>query len=64
MLDSACKHLAAADPKLARIIQRAGRCALRVDRQREPFAALVKSVTYQQLNGVAAETTSAAGELP
>lgn len=44
------------DPVLGALIKRVGPCRLRVDRQREPFAALVRSVTFQQLNGVAAET--------
>ncbi len=41
---------------MARLIERVGPCRLRADRQREPFAALVRSVTFQQLNGTAAET--------
>ena len=43
------------DPVMRRLIRRAGPCALAVDR-RSPYEALVRAVTYQQLNGRAAET--------
>ena len=56
MLHSATTHLSGADVVLGRVIQRVGRCALRVNRKCEPFEALVRSVTYQQLNGTAAAT--------
>lgn len=55
MHEHAIAHLSQ-DPVLCRLIQRVGPCRLRADRQREPFAALVRSVTFQQLNGTAAET--------
>lgn len=56
MLLSAIEHLSGADNVLGELIQRVGGCRLRVNRQREPFDALVRAVTYQQLNGTAAET--------
>ena len=43
------------DPVMRRLIRRVGPCALAVDR-RSPYEALVRAVTYQQLNGRAAET--------
>ncbi len=49
------RHLAAVDPALGEVIRRVGPCALK-PRKRTPFEALVKSVTYQQLNGTAAAT--------
>ncbi|HMJ90244.1 MAG TPA: DNA-3-methyladenine glycosylase [Candidatus Acidoferrum sp.] len=55
MHERAIEHLSR-DRKLARLIERIGPCGFRVDRKREPFAALVRSVTFQQLHGVAAET--------
>src|SRR4051812_33562909 len=54
MHEQAIEHLSR-DRVLARLIERVGACRLRADRQREPFAALVRSVTFQQLNGTAAE---------
>ncbi len=45
-----------ADGVLAKLIQRVGPCTLKPHTRRTPFQALVKSVTYQQLNGTAAET--------
>jgi DNA-3-methyladenine glycosylase II len=44
------------DPLLAPLIARFGRCRLRCDTDRGPYAALIESVVYQQLNGRAAET--------
>ncbi len=43
------------DPVMRRLIRRVGACGLAVDR-RSPYEALVRAVTYQQLNGRAAET--------
>ena len=43
------------DPMMHRLIDRVGPCGLAVDR-RSPYEALVRAVTYQQLNGRAAET--------
>jgi DNA-3-methyladenine glycosylase II len=52
----ACRALAAADPKLGRLIARVGPCTLRVASTQSPFEALVESIVYQQLNGKAAAT--------
>jgi len=56
MNDHAIQHLVRADKILARLIRKIGPCALRPKRGRPPFQALVRSVTFQQLNGKAAET--------
>jgi len=52
----ACGDLAAADPKLGRLIERAGPFTLRVASAQSPFEALVESIVYQQLHGKAAAT--------
>jgi DNA-3-methyladenine glycosylase II len=52
----AIAQLSAADPKLARLIQRAGPFTLRVASTQSPFEALVESIIYQQLHGKAAAT--------
>src|SRR6185437_2359136 len=52
----ACKELAAADPKLGRLIERAGPFTLRVSSTQTPFEALVESIFYQQFHGKAAAT--------
>jgi DNA-3-methyladenine glycosylase II len=52
ILASLCR----ADKTLARLIKKVGPCTLKPDRRRSPFQALVRSVVYQQLNGVAAGT--------
>jgi DNA-3-methyladenine glycosylase II len=52
----ACRELAAADPKLGRLIERAGPFTLRVASTQSPFEALVESIIYQQLHGKAAAT--------
>ncbi len=49
------RHLRAADPDLALLIGRVGRCRLRVDRAREPYESLVRAIAHQQLHGRAAE---------
>src|SRR5437899_1500685 len=56
MTTEAVQHLVRADKTLARLIKRVGPCRLAPKRKRTPFEALVRSVTYQQLNGTAAET--------
>ena len=56
MNDQAVEHLRCADKVLARLIKKVGPCTLVPKRRRTPFQALVRSVTYQQLNGTAAET--------
>jgi DNA-3-methyladenine glycosylase II len=48
--------LSAADPKLARLIQRVGPFNLRIASAQSPFEALVEAIVYQQLNGKAADT--------
>jgi DNA-3-methyladenine glycosylase II len=52
----ALQQLAAADPKLGRLIQRAGPFTLRVSSTASPFEALAESIIYQQLHGKAAAT--------
>lgn len=52
----ACRELAAADPKLGRLIERAGPFTLRLASTQSPFEALVESIVYQQLHGKAAAT--------
>ncbi len=49
------RHLRSADPDLAILIKRIGRCGLRVDRARQPYESLVRAVAHQQLHGRAAE---------
>lgn len=46
--------LSAADPKLAKLITRAGPFTLRLASQQSPFEALTESIIYQQLHGKAA----------
>ena len=52
----ALEHLSAADPKLAKLIARAGPFTMRVSSGLSPFEALVESIIYQQLHGKAAAT--------
>lgn len=52
----AVRHLSAADPKLARLIQRVGPYALEPKRTTSIFASLAESIVYQQLTGKAAAT--------
>ena len=56
MNESALQHLRRADKVLARIIKQVGPCPIAPRRGVTPYQALVKSVTFQQLNGNAAET--------
>ena len=56
MTPEAVAHLCQADKKLARLIKKVGPCRLEPQTRRAPFQALVRSVTFQQLNGKAAET--------
>jgi DNA-3-methyladenine glycosylase II len=48
--------LSTADPKLGKLIERAGPFKLRVSSTQSPFEALVESIIYQQLHGKAAAT--------
>ena len=52
--DLALRQLAAADPKLGRLIERVGPFALKLKSQHSPFEALLESIIYQQLHGKAA----------
>ena len=51
--------LSAADPKLARLIDRAGPFTMRLASTQSPFEALTESIIYQQLHGKAAATIHA-----
>ncbi len=50
----ACRALAAADPKLGMLMERAGPFTLRLKSQHSPFEALLEAVLSQQLHGTAA----------
>lgn len=52
----ACRELSERDPKLGRLIERAGPFTLRVASTQSPFEALVESIVYQQLHSKAAAT--------
>lgn len=52
----AALHLAAADKKLARLIERVGPCSLEPKPTTSVFASLAESIVYQQLTGKAAAT--------
>jgi len=56
MTPEVLRHLSSTDAVLGRLIQQVGPCLLRPKNQRKPFEALVQSVVYQQLNGIAAAT--------
>jgi len=56
MTDEAILHLSRADKVLGKLIRKVGPCTLKPHSRRSPFAALVQSVAYQQLNGTAAAT--------
>ena len=56
MHEKAVRHLIESDPLLAEVIRQVGPCRWRANRTQTPFEALVEAVTYQQLNGKAAET--------
>jgi DNA-3-methyladenine glycosylase II len=53
---AAIAQLSAADPKLGRLIERAGPFTLQLASSQSPFEALVQSIIYQQLHGKAAAT--------
>lgn len=55
-ITAALAHLNAADPKLARLIARAGPFKLRLAHTQSPFEALTEAIIYQQLHGKAAAT--------
>jgi DNA-3-methyladenine glycosylase II len=52
----AIRELSAADPKLGKLIARAGPFTLRLASTQSPFETLVESIIYQQLHGNAAAT--------
>jgi DNA-3-methyladenine glycosylase II len=56
MTPEALEHLCRSDKLLARLIKKVGPCTMKIKSRRTPFVALVSAVTYQQLNGTAAET--------
>ncbi len=56
MTSEAILHLTRADKTLGRLIRKVGPCQLRPKPARSPFQTLVRSVTFQQLNGTAAQT--------
>jgi DNA-3-methyladenine glycosylase II len=58
-VEEAVTALCAADAKLAKLVERAGPCTLRIAGQQSPFEALAESIVYQQLNGKAAATIHA-----
>ncbi len=55
-LDAAAAHVAAADPVMAGVVERAGPCRMQIGRLDNPFQALLRSIVFQQLNGKAAGT--------
>lgn len=56
MTPEALAHLSRADKILGRHIRKIGPCGLSPQTRRPPFQALVRSITFQQLNGTAAQT--------
>lgn len=52
----ACRHLTAADPLMADLIARVGEFTMRPAPTQSLFAALLRSIVYQQLTGKAAAT--------
>jgi DNA-3-methyladenine glycosylase II len=54
--DTACRHLAEADPRLGELMERAGPFTMRPLPTQSVFAALARSIVYQQLSGKAAGT--------
>ena len=52
---TAIRHLSTADPAMAALIRRIGRCGY-AQEKREPYEALVRAIAHQQLHGAAART--------
>jgi DNA-3-methyladenine glycosylase II len=52
----ACRHLSQADPRLGHLMARVGAFTMRPQPTQSLFAALMRSIIYQQLTGKAAET--------
>lgn len=53
---AAMRHLAEADDRLAALIEAAGPFTVRPEGDLDPFAYLLRSIVFQQLNGTAAAT--------
>src|SRR5271163_1849911 len=53
---AALAHLTAADPKLGKLIARAGPFTMKLASAQSPFEALTEAIIYQQLHGKAAAT--------
>jgi DNA-3-methyladenine glycosylase II len=53
---AALQHLSAADPKLGKLITRAGPFTMKLAATQSPFEALAEAIIYQQLHGKAAAT--------
>ena len=51
---AAVEHLSTADPRLAKLIAKAGPFTVRLPAQQSPFEALSRAIIYQQLHGNAA----------
>src|SRR5215469_10118116 len=56
MTKEAIAHLTKKDKVLGRLIRKVGPCTLVPKNGRSPYESLVRSVVYQQLNGIAAAT--------
>lgn len=56
MTPQALRELSRADKVLGRLISKVGPCTIELQPRRTPFQALVRAVTYQQLNVTAAAT--------
>lgn len=56
MVEQAVRHLRKADPALARVIARVGRCRFSRRETGSHFAALTRAIVFQQLSGKAAAT--------
>lgn len=54
----ATEHVQKRDKKLAKIIEQAGPCLLKLEEMHSPFASLAEAIIYQQLSGKAAATIS------
>jgi methylated-DNA-[protein]-cysteine S-methyltransferase len=52
--DEAVRHVASRDSELARLIERVGPFALKLEALSSPFGSLLEAIVYQQLNGRAA----------
>ncbi len=56
MWEAAVRHLSEADPALARVIHRVGECRFAPKEDHTYFEALARSIVFQQLSGLAANT--------